>query len=137
MTRPKIARVLRENSALAARISAARSIGENGNVSFAVEMERAKNVVLKLARGHVAYEASEIQRRGPSHFLIAPFETLDDATRKHFEAVPSSSVWPEVGSRAMQRLIIAGNEVTNEGWLKFNPGSIVISLLPKEPFLYA
>ena len=120
-TRPKIARKLRENPILAARIGAARSVGENGRISFAAEIERAKNVVLKLARGHVAYEASEVQRHAPSHCLIVPLETLDAAARKHFESVPSSSIWPEVGSRAMQRLIIAGNNITDEGWIEVQP----------------
>jgi hypothetical protein len=117
-TRPKIARKLTENPKLAARIASARSINESGAISFAIERERARNVLLKLARGHLAYEASEILRRAPTHFLIAPFETLDDDARKHFEAVPSSAVWPEVGSRAMQRLIVAGNEATDDGWIE-------------------
>jgi hypothetical protein len=117
-TRPRIVRKLRENPNLAARIATARSVNQSGAISFAVEMKRARNVVLKLARGHLAYEANEILRRAPSHFLIAPMETLDDAARKHFESVPSSSVWPEVGSRAMRRLIIAGKDVVDEGWIE-------------------
>lgn len=116
--RPKIARVLRENPALAARISSQRLIGHDNNISFTVELERARNVVLKLARGHAAYEASEIQRHAPSHLLITPLEALDDTARNHFETIPSSAIWPEVGSRAMQRLIVYGRDVTGEGWIE-------------------
>jgi hypothetical protein len=119
--RPKIARILRENLALAERISEARSITKERNVSFAVELARARNVVLKLARGHVAYEASEILVRAPSHFMITPVRALEPSAREHFETVPSSQVWPEVGSRAMQRLIIAGNDVADKGWIEVQP----------------
>ena len=57
----------------------------------------------------------------PTYFLIAPLKTLDDEARAHFETVPSSCVWPEVGSRAMQRLIAFGNDVTDEGWIEVQP----------------
>jgi hypothetical protein len=119
--RPKIARKLRENTNLAARIASARSINESDAISFAAETERARNVVIKLARGHLAYEASETRRGAPTYFLIAPLKTLDDEARAHFETVPSSCVWPEVGSRAMQRLIAFGNDVTDEGWIEVQP----------------
>jgi hypothetical protein len=117
--RPKIIRILRENPALAERISRARS-GEQ-DVSFSVELTRAQSVVLKLARGHAAYEASEVPRHSPSHILITPLMSLDQAARDHFEVVPRSAVWPEVGSRAMQRLIVFGGDVTDAGWIEVQP----------------
>ena len=119
--RPKIARILRENLALADRISRARSVTDQNTISFSVETARARNVVLKLARGHLAYEASETLRRVPSHFMIAPLLTLESSSRQHFETIPGSQIWPEVGSRAMQRLTIAGNDVTDEGWIEVQP----------------
>jgi len=48
-----------ENPALAERISQARSISGEKDISFSVELARAQSVVLKLASGHAAYEASE------------------------------------------------------------------------------
>jgi hypothetical protein len=50
---------LGENPALAERISQARSISGEKDISFSVELARAQSVVLKLASGHAAYEASE------------------------------------------------------------------------------
>jgi hypothetical protein len=116
--RPKIARLLRDNPALAERISRARTKTGEKEISFSVELARARNVVLKLARGHAAYEASEIVRRDPSHVLIMPLATLEPTSRKHFETVPPSAIWPEVGSRAMQRLVVFGKDVTNDGWIE-------------------
>ena len=125
--RPKIVRILRENPALAERISLARSISGEKDVSFSVELARARSVVLKLARGHAAYEASETVRHEPSHILITPLTALEPAARKHFETIPASAIWPEVGSRAMQRLIVFGTHATDAAGLRFSPSDTAIS----------
>ncbi len=101
--RRKIIRILSECPALAEKLSRARSIHENGSISFFAEQQRIKNVALKLTRGHAYFEASETMHHEPSHFLATPLATLDEFARNHFETVPTSSIWPEVGSRAMQR----------------------------------
>lgn len=133
--RPKIIRILSQSPALAEKISRARSVREDGNVSFLAEQERIRNVALKLARGHAAYEASEILRHEPSHFLATPLGTLDDSARRHFEPVPRSAIWPEVGSRAMQRLIVAGNDVTDEGWIEVQPGQYRYFVVAEGPVM--
>jgi hypothetical protein len=125
--RSKIVRILRENPALAERISHARFITGEKDISFSLELARAQSVVLKLARGHAAYEASEIVRHSPLHVLITPLMSLDQAARDHFETVPSYAGWPEVGSRAMQRLIVFGGDVTDTGWIEVQPSNTAIS----------
>jgi hypothetical protein len=119
--RSKIARVLRENPALTARISSSCSISGDMDISFSVELARARNAVLKLARGHAACEASEMLRHSPSHLLITPLRSLDQSARAHFETIPTSAIWPEVGSRAMQRLIVGGTDVAHGGWIEVQP----------------
>lgn len=119
--RPKIARILRESPALAERISRARSVVGETEVLFSVELARAQSIVLKLARGHAGYGASEVLRHSPSHIMIIPLVSLDQSSRDHFETIPSSAVWPEVGSRAMQRLIVFGTDVTDAGWIEVQP----------------
>jgi hypothetical protein len=133
--RPKIVRILRENPALAERISRARFISGEKDVSFSVELARAQSVVLKLARGHAAYEASEVLRRSPSHILIRPLMSFDPAARDHFETLRSSAVWPEVGSRAMQRLIVFGTDVTDEGWIEVQPGQYRYFVVAEGPVM--
>jgi hypothetical protein len=105
--RPKIRRLLQESPGLAARLMQARTVSENGVISFAVETERVKNVILKLARGHAAYELSEPKREEPSHIMFVPLHTLDANARQHFETPPEPTLWPEVGSRAMQRMVFS------------------------------
>lgn len=55
--RPRVADMLRRSPALRSRIEAAKSI-EGGQLAFGIEGARVENVVLKLARGHAAYELS-------------------------------------------------------------------------------
>lgn len=119
--RPKIVRVLRDNPALAAKMSRARSIGEGKDISFSVDLVRVKNIVLKLARGHAAYEVAESLRHPPLNLLTIPLVCLDHSARDHFETVPTTVVWPEVGSRAMQRLVAYGPDVADTGWVVVQP----------------
>ena len=58
MKRTKIRRALHRNPRLVQRLEASLNVDENGNLIWAPEYDRARNVVLKLARSHVAYELS-------------------------------------------------------------------------------
>jgi hypothetical protein len=121
--RPKVRRILDDRPALSARLKQARTVSENGEVSHSFEGERIERVVLKLARGHAAYELSEQQCGDPSHFMAVPIHTLSADTRSHFEEVPTSSAWPEVGTRAMQRIAVlaAWNTTVDYGWIEVQP----------------
>lgn len=72
--------------------------------TLVVDTARISRVILKLARGHAAYELNEPQFDEPSSFACMPLAVLDQEARSRFETPPESSIWPEVGSRAMQRL---------------------------------
>ena len=121
--RPKVRRILDDRPALSARLKQARTVSENGEVSHSFEGERIERVVLKLARGHAAYELSEQQCGDPSHFMAVPIHTLSADTRSHFEEVPTSSAGREVGTRAMQRIAVlaAWNTTVDYGWIEVQP----------------
>ncbi len=76
--------------------------------------------MLKLARGHALYELHELQIEEPSEFVCAPLSFLSDTQRNDFETPSLSSLWPEVGSRAMQRLV-EGTDVRSDGWIEVQP----------------
>lgn len=121
--RPKIRRTLEHSPALAARLMQARSVGDDGGISFAATQERVENVVLKLARGHAAFELSEPQYHRPSHVMIKPLHLLTAAEREHFEIPPEVSVWPEIGSRAMWRMVVVEDVVVfGPEWIDVQPG---------------
>ncbi len=116
--RPKIAKVLGNNTPLLERLRKARSEGDSGPV-WAVENERVKAVVLKLARGHAAYEYNEPRLEEPNYISFKPTMSMNETERQAFEASCDTGLvaWPEVGSRAMQRLLVAGSDVFSEGWV--------------------
>ncbi len=104
--REKIKRILRKKPSLVSVIDQASEKTLWGDVSFKVDIERVKNVILKLGRGHAAYELNEPQINDPSVVSFVPLSLLTEEDRNRFETSPQSSVWPEVGSRAIQRLVV-------------------------------
>lgn len=117
--REKIRRIFTQKPALAERIRQSRTVTPEGTTIFAVEQDRVRRVVIKLARGHAAFELSEVPDEGPDHVQIVPIHLMNNDTRNDFESPPSFPVWPEVGSRAMQRLAGVGSEF---GWLEVQSG---------------
>lgn len=104
--RPLVAEIFRRSPALRARIEAARQ-DRDGQVIFSIEIDRVKAVLLKLARGHAAYELSAVRRQEPSEFAWGPLALLSDEQREFIEEVHVPDFYPEVGSRAMQRMVVA------------------------------
>jgi hypothetical protein len=109
LSRPKIGRLLVSKPELAMRLAKARKV-ERGRVIFGVEHDRIKNIVMKLARGHAAFELNEPQLDDPVSVCYRPREELSPKELEKFEAVPSTSLWPEVGSRALR-----------EDWVEVQP----------------
>jgi hypothetical protein len=118
--RAKIKRLLAAKPVLRARIEQARQ-SENNRTEFLPEHERIRRVMLKLARGHALYELHEPRIDEPTEFICVPLSALSVAQRDEFETPSSSSVWPEVGSRAMQRLV-EDKAVRPDGWIDVQPG---------------
>lgn len=85
------------------------------------DWERVRNVLLKLAKGHALYEHHENCSGDPIHVSMVPLATLSDEQREWFENPEPSTAWPEVGSRAMQRMLI-GADVSAGGWVVVQEG---------------
>lgn len=121
--RAKIGRILQANSSLLARLQSARMDGEDGPI-WSAESDRVSRVVLKLARCHAAFELNEPQLHEPSHLGIIPLPLITEDEREAFERDDDAfGIWPEVGSRAMQRLLLAGTDTFTEGWLTVQEGN--------------
>ncbi|MDT4967566.1 MAG: hypothetical protein QOJ64_2303 [Acidobacteriota bacterium] len=116
--RQKIARILRKKPALRSRIEQSRRETAS-EISFTPESHRVFSVVRKLAQGHALHELHEPCAYPPSEICIQPFALMSEAQRDEFES-PSPlgrSIWPEVGSRALQRLVTEKNDLY-DGWLE-------------------
>jgi hypothetical protein len=102
--RPRVAEILRRAPALRTRIEA--RIADGRGISFRDEPNRIRNVVLKLARGHAAYELSQPYREEPSRVWWCPLELMTDEQRDSYEASQVVGLLGEVGSRQSQRLLV-------------------------------
>ena len=118
MPREKIRRILSNKPALRALLERARITSESG-ILFRAEHERVSSVIVKLAQGHVLYELGEGRHGPPDELVIRPLSDLSDEEMNFFEHPEPSDVWPEVGSRAMQRMAIF---LGDPGWLHVQQG---------------
>lgn len=121
MPRAKISRVLRKKPALRTMLEQTR-LQIDGKTMFIPDEKRVSSVLIKLAQGHALYELHESCARKPDEFKYTPFELLSTQQREFFENPEASAVFPEVGSRAMQRLVIVGSDVSPYGWINVQHG---------------
>ena len=105
ITRPTVARILRNSPALRARIESAKS-ETGGRIHFATESKRIANVMMKLARGHAAFELGQPCRTEPDHFWCGPLSALSDDERDGFHSAHVQQLFGEVGSRGLQRMLV-------------------------------
>src|SRR5690606_31156137 len=97
----------------------------DGQIAFVPEIERVNNVMLKLARGHAAFELSQPCREEPDHFWCAPLLLLPEENRELFDAVQFQQILGEVGSRNMQRLLVTQLTRLNENGEQQNFGMLI------------
>jgi hypothetical protein len=122
--REKLKRHLRDKPALAARIDACRKTDEKGGLIWQPEMERVRTVLLKLARGHIAYELSLPKLGEPARISFAPLAMLSEESRQQFESTdnvvgesPAAAPCPELGSRAFLRAWGEWPAGSDDGWI--------------------
>ena len=117
VNRQKVRRILEQNPRLTSRIKQSQRLDERGKVYWEVEPERIRNVVVKLARGHLAYEYGLPLRGNPDAVSFVPLVLMSENQLFEFEKPESDSrmLWPEIGSRAFVRACItAEGQVLND-----------------------
>jgi hypothetical protein len=123
--RPKVKRALSHNKRLAKRIQSAARLDENGVCVWTPESDRVRNVVVKLGRGHVAYELSLTQLDEPREVFFLPRSAMSASENKVFERAGAVGFrgWPEVNSRAFLRACGAEPYVGQRGpWIVVQSG---------------
>src|SRR5439155_23193919 len=123
IARPKIRRILSESPALRARIEQSRAESANG-VTFTPEHQCVCSIVCKLAQGHALFELHDPHPERPDTIHVAPLGLMSRAERDAFESTQGHliSVWPEVGSRAMQHIVVGIDAPPENPWLIVQSG---------------
>ena len=122
--RNSVAEILRRAPALQAKLEAARS-DQDGQTLFAIDEARVKNVIVKLARGHAAFELSQPCKDEPTVVLHHPLALLTDEQRDEFESAEVAPVYGEIGSRGMQRMLVAQFTFQTESGITKTEGMMI------------
>jgi hypothetical protein len=103
--REKIKRILSEKPLLSARLLASRQNHSGCGLVWTPESDRIRRIVLKLARGHAAYEFSVPQLEEPEDLEFIPLSLLSPEQKGDFENAGAGGLrgWPEIGTRAFFR----------------------------------
>jgi hypothetical protein len=88
---------------------------------FHPEQERVNAVITKLAQGHALYELHQPCRQAPDAIKTMPLDLMSQIERDQFEHPMPPHLWPEVGSRAMQRLVVGGSR-PEAPWIEVQQG---------------
>ncbi|WP_194864409.1 hypothetical protein [Alloalcanivorax profundimaris] len=104
--RPSVAKAMQRSPALRSRIEAAKTMINNRS-AFIPEGDRIKNIALKLARGHAAFELSQPCTQAPDHYWCGALDSLTDEQTNEFGAAHIQQLVGEMGSRNMQRMFAA------------------------------
>ncbi|OAQ42377.1 hypothetical protein A5893_04510 [Pedobacter psychrophilus] len=91
-------------------------IFQNGILTFKYKQERFENVATKLAKGHVKFETSNPQFIEPTSIVFKSLSSMTEVETDSFFSLSQLNILPEVGSRALQNLIIDGNGIIQSNW---------------------
>ena len=121
---PAAAGILDHSAELKARIERMRrvqmTLWGDPEVEWNVEPDRVASVVLKNARCHALYEPGAPLRFAPRYAGFSPLCLMSDDQRDLFEqSAADHDLWPEVGSRMMQRVAMGDLE---QGWVTVQEG---------------
>ncbi|MBD9359654.1 hypothetical protein EBB_03640 [Methylomonas sp. EbB] len=117
LPRKKTKRILETKPALRELIEQSRSeVG--GRTTHEPIRDRVVSVLTKLAKGHALYELHESCTHDPDELEFGPLKLMSPQQREFFETPEFSSCWPEIGSRAMQRLLVQGANTFALGWIE-------------------
>jgi hypothetical protein len=120
LRRQKVRRILSQRPLLAARIRESCTEDAHGNLLWSVD--RVRNVVLKLARGHLAFGLNVFHFETPTVLEFRPVAAMTQEQLIAFEPLPESenSLYPEIGSRAFNSMFKSNIEWRD--WREVQPG---------------
>jgi hypothetical protein len=116
LTRDKVKRVLLNNNGLHKRLNEAMMLTDKG-IMVDVDWLAVENVLLKLARGHAAYETSQPRLDTPLCFSYKMVNQMSNLEKERFFSTPEIEIYPEVGSRLFEQVILYQNNVPYSQWI--------------------
>lgn len=114
--REKVAKILKERPSIAVRIENGKKFDQNNNPIWQPEWNRLREVILKLARGHMAYELGLQHVEEPQIVDILPSPSMTKDELERFNSLEDAGhLYPEIGSRAFVNLSL-GKPTAYDKW---------------------
>lgn len=104
LSRAKVSRTLVARPHIAHRIWAARERLPDGSLGWRPDANMVHATVLKLARGHLAYEINVHHFDPPRLIRSTPIALMDNVQMRDYFDVRTSGCYPEIGSRSFVAL---------------------------------
>lgn len=95
----KALRVLEKRPSLKKRILGSNLFGENELLP--IEEDKFKNILFKLASGHILYKQNNPQYEKPTSIKWNFLDSFKKIERSLFEETPKMDIFPEIGSRTV------------------------------------
>ena len=142
---PAAARALQHSPRLRQRIDRSQrvqgTLWGDPEIQWIPEIGRVNRVIVKNARGHTLFELGGPLVEEPTWVNVFPLHLLSPVRREGFENCTNSLLWPEVGSRLMQRM--AFGDLQPGGWIEVqphvyryavfqSPGEVLVRLILRE-----
>lgn len=121
--RPKITRILRDSPSIAARIQSSLLPSDSNELVWSPELDRIQTVIVKLARGHIAYELSLPRTEEPISVQMMPLALMPPDSAATFLSDQPTPFWPEIGSRAFIRACKTFDRQSVDSWRVVQPGA--------------
>jgi hypothetical protein len=115
MGRDKIVRTLAARTHLTKLIEASRREQADGPTVWLPDLKKVRQVVIKLATGHLFHELSIPFQGEPESVSIAPLSSMCAADQEVFFSLDSGGLWPELGSRSF-KAVLTGGPTAFEMW---------------------
>ena len=125
---PKTATILRSNQELMQRLNRefTRAHNKEGKFLFLRHAPESRNeitdTILKVGRGLVLFELGEFRPDPPIFHFVQFAGNMSHEDRREFDASVEISVLPEIGARAMSRMLIDGNNNSYSSWVNVQDG---------------
>ena len=105
--RPKVAKILKARPSIATRIETGKTLDHNNDPVWQPEWSRVREVILKLARGHMSYELGLQHTEEPLIVDIMPAPCMSEDEIEQFNSLNEETgfLYPELGSRAFINLL--------------------------------
>jgi len=122
LSRPKIKRILSKKHHLHKKITNSIQVNKD-MVRFEIDYRAFNNVLLKLAKGHAAFETSEPQLRNPTSLIFKDIYSMTILERDSFFSCAQLEKYPEVGSRLFLHIVLDEKNTPYSVWITVQENS--------------